>query len=71
MYFSAISAAKHRVWIASPYFVPDLDVVAALKHAALQGVDVRILLPDSVDHYAPWLAAYSYFHLKNSRVFKR
>ncbi|AZV78304.1 cardiolipin synthase [Parasedimentitalea marina] len=61
MYFSAISAAKHRVWIGSPYFVPDLDVVAALKHAALKGIDVRILLPDIIDHYAPWLAAYSYF----------
>ena len=61
MFFSAISAAKSRVWITSPYFVPDLDVVAALKHAALKGVDVRILLPDSIDHLAPWLAAYSYF----------
>lgn len=61
MFFSAISAAKQRVWIASPYFVPDLDVVAALKHAALQGLDVRILIPDSIDHFAPWLAAYSYF----------
>lgn len=61
MFFSAISAAKNRVWIASPYFVPDLDVTTALKHAALQGLDVRILLPDRIDHYAPWLAAYSYF----------
>lgn len=61
MFFSAISAARHRVWITSPYFVPDLDVIAALKHAALKGIDVRILLPDSIDHYAPWLAAYSYF----------
>ena len=61
MYFSAISAAKHRVWIASPYFVPDLDVVAALKHAALRGFDVRILLPETIDHYAPWLAAFSFF----------
>lgn len=61
MFFSAISAARQRIWMASPYFVPDLDVVAALKHAALQGIDVRILLPDNIDHYAPWLAAYSYF----------
>lgn len=69
MFFSAISAARQRVWIASPYFVPDLDVVAALKHAALQGIDVRILLPDNIDHYAPWLAAYSYFDdLRDSGV---
>ncbi|NIZ63357.1 cardiolipin synthase [Sedimentitalea sp. CY04] len=61
MFFSAISAAKERIWITSPYFVPDLDVLSALKHAALKGLDVRILLPDNIDHYAPWLAAYSYF----------
>ncbi|WP_342456202.1 cardiolipin synthase [Phaeobacter gallaeciensis] len=61
MFFSAISAARSRVWIASPYFVPDLDVVAALKHAALRGVDVRILLPGIVDHYLPWLASFAYF----------
>lgn len=35
--------------------------MAALKNAALRGVDVRILLPDTADHYAPWLAAYAYF----------
>lgn len=61
LYFSAITASKERLWIASPYFVPDLDVVAALKHAALRGVDVRILLPRNIDHYLPWLAAFSYF----------
>ena len=61
MFFSAIAAAKERVWIASPYFVPDLDVVAALKNAALRGVDVRILVPDVVDHYLPWLASFAYF----------
>lgn len=61
LYFSAITASKERLWVSSPYFVPDLDVVAALKHAALRGVDVRILLSNNIDHYLPWLAAFSYF----------
>ncbi len=60
-FFSAICAAKSRIWIATPYFVPDTDVLTALKHAALRGVDVRILVPDVVDHYTPWLAAFAYF----------
>jgi cardiolipin synthase len=60
-FFSAITAARHRVWIASPYFVPDTDVLTALKHAALRGVDVRILVPEIIDHKIPWLAAFSYF----------
>lgn len=61
MFFSAITAAQKRVWIASPYFVPDPDVTAALKNAALRGIDVRILVPERIDHYLPWLASFAYF----------
>lgn len=60
-FFTAIANAKNRVWIASPYFVPDTDVLTALKHAALSGVDVRILVPEVIDHKIPWLAAFAYF----------
>jgi len=61
MFFSAIAAARERVWIASPYFVPDLDIITALRHAALRGVDVRLLVPDRADHWMLWLAAWAYF----------
>ncbi|EEE38793.1 cardiolipin synthetase [Rhodobacteraceae bacterium KLH11] len=61
MFFAAIAEAKKRLWIASPYFVPDIAVMAALQHAALRGVDVRILVPDAIDHRLPWLAAFAYF----------
>ncbi|SDC23461.1 cardiolipin synthase [Ruegeria marina] len=61
MFFSAIAAAQHRFWIASPYFVPDLDVMSALRNAAMRGVDVRILVPEVIDHRIPWLAAFAYF----------
>jgi cardiolipin synthase len=62
MYFTAlIQAADVRLWIATPYFVPDSDVLAALKLAALRGVDVRLLVPNRPDHYLPWLAAFTYF----------
>ncbi|NOD91409.1 cardiolipin synthase [Ruegeria sp. HKCCD4884] len=61
MFFAAIAAAKERLWIASPYFVPDIDVMTALQHAAMRGVDVRILVPDMIDHRLPWLAAFAYF----------
>lgn len=60
LYFSVISACSRRLWIASPYFVPNQEVVAALSHAALRGVDVRILLPTAIDHYLPWLASFSF-----------
>jgi cardiolipin synthase len=60
-FFAAIAAAKERVWIASPYCVPDTDILTALKHAALAGRDVRLLVPEVIDHYIPWLAAFAYF----------
>jgi cardiolipin synthase len=35
--------------------------MSALQLAGLRGVDVRILIPDTPDHLAVFLAAYSYF----------
>lgn len=73
MFYAAIAAARERVWIASPYFVPDTDVVTALRHAALRGVDVRIMVPDMADHQLPWLAAHAYFDVVRSdgvRIFR-
>ncbi len=62
LFFCAtIHAATSRLWIASPYMVPENDVLIALKLAALRGVDVRLLVPDMVDHWLPWLAAFAYF----------
>jgi cardiolipin synthase len=61
MYTQAINAATHRIWIASPYFVPDDAIVQSLQLAALRGVDVRILIPEVSDNRLVKLAAYSYF----------
>lgn len=61
MFNQAINAATRRVWIASPYFVPDDAIVQALQLAALRGVDVRILIPEVSDSIFVKLAAYSYF----------
>ncbi len=55
-----IHSAQQRVWIASPYFVPDEGVSAALKLAALRGVDVRILIPEKPDHLLVYFAAYAF-----------
>jgi cardiolipin synthase len=61
MFVHAINSATRRIWIASPYFVPDEAVIGALQLAGLRGVDVRILIPENPDHYLVYLAAYSYF----------
>ena len=49
MYHQAIVGARERIWIASPYFVPDHAIVSALQLAALRGVDVRVMIPDEPD----------------------
>jgi cardiolipin synthase len=61
MFVQAINAARERIWIASPYFVPDQQILSALKLAALRGVDVRILLPQKPDHRTVYLASFSYY----------
>ncbi|WP_417539025.1 cardiolipin synthase [Marinobacter sp.] len=59
-FLSCINNAQSRIWIASPYFVPDVQVVNALQLAALRGVDVRIMIPEKSDSRLVGLAAYSY-----------
>jgi cardiolipin synthase A/B len=60
-FVSAIGQAKERLWIASPYFVPDDAVMTALQIAAMRGVDVRILLPNHPDHLLVYLCSFSYY----------
>lgn len=60
-FVTAIAQAQQRLWIASPYFVPDEVLVSALQMAALRGVDVRILMPDKADHLFVFLASFSYY----------
>jgi cardiolipin synthase len=59
-FLNCINNAQSRIWIASPYFVPDFQIVNALQLAALRGVDVRIIIPEKSDSQLVRLAAYSY-----------
>lgn len=55
-----INRAEERIWIASPYFVPDEQTVSALKLAALRGVEVRILIPEETDSRLVDLSSWAY-----------
>ncbi|MCR9276410.1 MAG: cardiolipin synthase [Pseudomonadaceae bacterium] len=57
----AIECAQERLWIASPYFVPDPRVLSSLQLAAMRGVDVRILLPRRTDNPIFRFVPYAYF----------
>jgi cardiolipin synthase len=60
MYHQAIVGANQRIWIASPYFVPDHGIISALQLAALRGVDVRVLIPDEPDGPMVAMANWAY-----------
>jgi cardiolipin synthase len=57
----AINLAQRNLYITTPYFIPDISIVNALKMAALSGVDVRLLVPGISDSYTVNAAAKSYY----------
>ena len=61
VFSSIVHNARQRLWITSPYFVPDDIMVRALQSASLRGVDVRILIPGKADHYFVELASLTYY----------
>ena len=48
---TALNAARKRIWIATPYFIPDEATTVALELALLRGVDVRIITPRINDNW--------------------
>jgi cardiolipin synthase len=60
--FAAISKARRRLWIASPYFVPDTGLLDALCLAGYTGVDVRLLGQLKPDKWLPQFAARYYWN---------
>jgi cardiolipin synthase A/B len=72
-FVEAINAARERIWITTPYLVPDEAVFSALRLAVLRGVDVRILIPSRRDHRVVFAASklYAYDSLRAGiRIFR-
>jgi cardiolipin synthase len=55
-----IFGARDRIWIVTPYFVPDEMLLRALSLAARRGVDVRLIVPIRSNHLSADLARASY-----------
>lgn len=56
-----LSESREYVYIQTPYFVPNESMLAALRNAALSGVDVRLMLPRRGDaNFLVTLAGRSY-----------
>ncbi|MFL5244309.1 MAG: cardiolipin synthase [Gemmataceae bacterium] len=61
IYLAAISSARERLWIASPYFVPDAGLLDSLRLARYRGVDVRLLTLLRPDHFFSFYAGRYYW----------
>lgn len=58
---SAINSAESQLYITNAYFVPDEQLLTALKDAAARGVDVRLLLPSKSDSNLVFYASRSFY----------
>lgn len=61
VFFAMITSAKKSIWIESPYFIPDDDILSALRVAALSGIDVRVILPSKPDKKLVFYGSKSYY----------
>lgn len=59
---SAFNSAETQLWITNAYFVPDPQMLEALKDAVSRGVDVRLLLPGKSDSELVYYASRSYYN---------
>lgn len=60
MYCSLANSTKSRLWISTPYRVPDEASIVTLHMVKARGVDVRLLIPDRADHLLVYLAGFHY-----------
>ncbi|NLK43976.1 MAG: cardiolipin synthase [Tissierellia bacterium] len=59
-YLKMISNAKEKIYIETPYFIPDDSIFDALRVAGLSGLDVRVMMPCKPDHPFVYWASMSY-----------
>ncbi len=59
-YLRLIHKAKKRIFVQTPYFIPDESILTALKMAVLSGVEVNLMIPCKPDHPFVYWATYSY-----------
>lgn len=59
---TALFQAERRIWIATPYFIPDEALVRGLALAARRGVEVTIVVPLRSNHLTADLAGASSLH---------
>lgn len=69
LYAARFAGARQRVWLTTPYFVPDSRTQRGLMRAARRGVDVRVLVPRKNDvRLVQWASRAAYANLLHAGV---
>ena len=69
MYLNAFVRARKRIWLTTPYFIPDRQLLRSLIEAAERGVDVRVMVPQESNHIlGDWLSRGFFEEMINSDV---
>ncbi len=70
LFYQSFMAARQRLWIATPYFIPDKSTLHALTQRAREGVDVRLLLPSQKTdaNAVRWAGQWTYQQLLDAGV---
>ncbi|MHB8126076.1 MAG: cardiolipin synthase [Desulfitobacteriaceae bacterium] len=61
VFFASMAGAEKKIYIETPYFIPDESTLMALKTAALSGLDVKIIFQGIPDHLLTYWASHSFF----------
>ena len=61
IFVDAVATACQRIWLTTPYFVPDPALALALQNAAMRGVEVTIILPAVNDSKLVTYASRAFF----------
>ena len=59
-YMKMVTNARNKLYIETPYFIPDDSMFESLRIAGLSGVDVRVMIPNKPDHIFVYWAGLSY-----------
>lgn len=69
LYLNAIERAKDHIWITTPYFIPDQQILGSLIRASKRGVDVRVMVPKDSNHIlADWVSRGFYGQLLDADI---
>lgn len=69
LYLKGIERAHHHIYITTPYFIPDQQILQALIAASRRGVDVRVMVPKDSNHItADWVSRGFYGQLLDAGI---